>query len=419
MASHDRRPELTAVTVLFLALTTISTFLRCYVRLRLLRIFKTEDSLAVFTFLCYILFSATVLLSVKYGAGMRVEEVPDDYIALSMKWRWAGEVVWVITSVLLKYTVGIFLLPICTRKWQSRVIWITLTIVTVYHAFYIFIVIFQCRPISWYWYRYTSKGKGGLLDDGECWSPSFSSRPTYASATINAAADWTLGLLPIALVWNLSMNRRMKLSLGLVLGLGSIASAATIVRFPYVHLLRDSHDPLYVFTDLAIWSTIENGLGLTASSLATLRPLFKKLFAKDLLTRPPLPRAQRQSRTTAAINNNHVQLASRLRSGLFCRGSVQPGGHGAGGIDLESARGLGAREGVEGSSVTTFKKKGALSSGTELTWEPPLSPRDVGVAVTRDRFIGDGPYDSDILGEWRPNGYPRRSSPRGSSLYSR
>jgi hypothetical protein len=52
---------------------------------------------------------------------------------------------------------------------------------------------------------------------------------------------------------------------------------ATIARIPYTKQLLSNPDYLYNFTDLAIWSTVEIGLGLTASSLATLKPLFRKL----------------------------------------------------------------------------------------------------------------------------------------------
>lgn len=55
------------------------------------------------------------------------------------------------------------------------------------------------------------------------------------------------------------------------------ASMATIVRIPYAKQLLSDPDYLYNFTDLAIWSTVEIGLGLTASSLATLKPLFRRL----------------------------------------------------------------------------------------------------------------------------------------------
>lgn len=55
------------------------------------------------------------------------------------------------------------------------------------------------------------------------------------------------------------------------------ASVATIVRIPYANGMLDNPDYLYTSTDLGIWSTLEIGIALTASSLATLKPLMKRI----------------------------------------------------------------------------------------------------------------------------------------------
>lgn len=84
------------------------------------------------------------------------------------------------------------------------------------------------------------------------------------------------------------------------------ASAAVVVRFGYV---KDFKNPDFLCTysnyngvsrnhftnmalgatlDIAIWSTVEGGLGITAGSLATLRPLFRIIGPKfGLSTRGP------------------------------------------------------------------------------------------------------------------------------------
>ena len=61
------------------------------------------------------------------------------------------------------------------------------------------------------------------------------------------------------------------------------ASTATIVRIPYVKDLKNMADFLYATTDVAIWSTSETGIGITASSIATLRPLFRTFFLRSKL----------------------------------------------------------------------------------------------------------------------------------------
>jgi hypothetical protein len=48
---------------------------------------------------------------------------------------------------------------------------------------------------------------------------------------------------------------------------------------PYLGGLTDSADFLWATTDVAIWSLVESGLGITAACAATLRPLFRTFLA--------------------------------------------------------------------------------------------------------------------------------------------
>lgn len=98
---------------------------------------------------------------------------------------------------------------------------------------------------------------------------------TYALAAVNAAADWALGTLPFFIVWDLQMKAKTKMLVAGILAFAAIGSTATIVRMFYIHTLMDGPDFLYATTDVAIWSTVEPGIGIAASSLATLRPLVR------------------------------------------------------------------------------------------------------------------------------------------------
>ncbi len=57
------------------------------------------------------------------------------------------------------------------------------------------------------------------------------------------------------------------------------ASTAVVVRLPYMRLLA-SDDFLYDTVDVAIWSSVEQGMAITAGCLATLQPLVKHLAVK-------------------------------------------------------------------------------------------------------------------------------------------
>jgi uncharacterized membrane protein len=78
------------------------------------------------------------------------------------------------------------------------------------------------------------------------------------------------------MVYNLNLGFLTKLYVGIILGLGSCASIATLARFAYIHDLSDPRNLLFN-TGLIVTSHLEIGVALTASSVATFRPLLVRL----------------------------------------------------------------------------------------------------------------------------------------------
>ena len=100
------------------------------------------------------------------------------------------------------------------------IIWVVIGIVTLYSLYYFGLVIFQCRPIGYFWNQYWNKF--GIPTRGQCVSPGVVEGSTYTHSALSALADWTLGILPIFLVWDLNMNPRTKVSVALILALGAL-----------------------------------------------------------------------------------------------------------------------------------------------------------------------------------------------------
>ncbi|CAK7235048.1 hypothetical protein SBRCBS47491_009157 [Sporothrix bragantina] len=273
MAVDDRGPQLAAVLISFLVLSIVSTILRCYSMGVILKRFYIEDWLAVITICFYCVYTAAGLVSVHYGVGQHVVNVTPENRVNAVLWRWIGSLLYICISTATKYVVGLFLLRICSHcRWQRITIWVLLAVVTIFNIMYLFFDIFSCHPIEHQWTRYADPAPAGI-----CNATSFATVTTYVAAFLNVVADWVLAVLPSYLVWQAKMERRKKISVSAVLALGSIASIATIVRIPYADGYLSTPDFLYTFTDLAIWSTLEIGIALTASSLATLTPLFRKI----------------------------------------------------------------------------------------------------------------------------------------------
>jgi hypothetical protein len=90
-----------------------------------------------------------------------------------------------------------------------------MSVVMLFSTFYFFLIIFQCRPVDYFWTQYAGAA-------GKCVNPNVIADSTYAHSAISAWADWTLGILPIFLVWDLAMNPRTKVSVALILALGAV-----------------------------------------------------------------------------------------------------------------------------------------------------------------------------------------------------
>ncbi|KIM95532.1 hypothetical protein OIDMADRAFT_133757 [Oidiodendron maius Zn] len=270
-----RGPQVNGVAGLFLALSTIAIALRCYCRAVLVKSFGIDDWFAVIAWVLFVFFCSFAITGVFHGTGQHADALPPAEIPVGLKWWWACEPVYVLSNMALKFSIGIFLLRIAVVRTHRVIIWATIAVVEIYGAFYFFLFVLQCRPSAYFWTQYT----GG---NGKCINPKITVDATYAYSAISCVVDWTLGIIPVFMVWNLKMNSRMKLSVALILSVGAIASTATIVRIPYVKDLANQADFLYATTDVALWSTCETGIGITASACATLRPLFRTFFSRSL-----------------------------------------------------------------------------------------------------------------------------------------
>jgi hypothetical protein len=74
---------------------------------------------------------------------------------------------------------------------------------------------FQCSPPSYFWTKY-------LDEPGSCLPVLTIENMTYSHGALSIWSDWTLGILPIFLVWNLNMNPRTKVSVAVILGIGAL-----------------------------------------------------------------------------------------------------------------------------------------------------------------------------------------------------
>ncbi|KAI0138242.1 hypothetical protein BJ166DRAFT_490294 [Pestalotiopsis sp. NC0098] len=273
MAPENRGQQIAAITYTFVIVSTIACLLRIYCRGWVIKAFAADDWLAVIAQFLFIIFCSYEITGVHYGTGRHTVDIPEGGVPKAMQMWWTCEPLYVLTNMAIKLSIAIFLLRICVTRVHRMVIYITIGVTEIYSLFFFLLFVLQCQPTSYFWQRAMTNPP-----EGHCLDASVVSNAFYGYSAISCWTDWTYSILPVFLVWNLQMDSRVKISVVGILAAGCIASSATIVRFPYLYSLTDINDFLYSTADVAIWSTVETGLGITAACVATLRPLLKTFF---------------------------------------------------------------------------------------------------------------------------------------------
>ncbi|KAK7716993.1 hypothetical protein SLS57_006400 [Botryosphaeria dothidea] len=187
-----------------------------------------------------------------------------------MDWILVSETFYVITAMMVKLSLGIFFLRIVIKPWQRAMVYVVMILIALTSIFFFFFLIFLCGNPKDYLVRY-------VYD--QCAPRHVQTALAYLSAALGAAADWVYALIPIQIVVQANMDLRSKLSVLFILSLGTAGCVCSTVRLKYIEGLVSPTDFFWNAATIAIWSGIECGAGITAGSLATLRPLFKRWFA--------------------------------------------------------------------------------------------------------------------------------------------
>ncbi|KAF2020014.1 hypothetical protein BU24DRAFT_131223 [Aaosphaeria arxii CBS 175.79] len=268
---ENRGPLLRAVCLTMVSLAFVPMVLRVYVRVRVIRSFGWDDALMVGAMLSHIMFATCAVAGTVYGTGRHFKDLSDEGIFMAMRYWWLCYIAYCITMICAKMSIGVFLLRITVNSVHRWIVYIVMGLTVLTGLVFFFVTLFQCSPISYFWNK--------KLENGTCVNVDIIIALTFLYSGINAIVDFTFGILPMWLVWNLNMRKSEKLALIPILGMACIASSAVVVRMAYVMDFR-GNDFLYDTVDIAIWSDVEQGLAIAAGSLATLRPLWREISTR-------------------------------------------------------------------------------------------------------------------------------------------
>ncbi|KAK3190600.1 hypothetical protein K4F52_003291 [Lecanicillium sp. MT-2017a] len=285
--------------------------------------FMADDWLMLIAQIIFTASCAFILEGVNRGMGKHNDAIAsDDDKVAALMWQAVATITYILDMMFVKLSIGVFLLRLSVKKVYNYIIWVSLVVVALYTLGVFFWDIFQCTPVAKQWdYR---------IVGGHCATPQDIINAAYAISVLTVVSDWLYALLPIPMLWNVKMTKQAKATVIVILGLGIFASIATLIRLRFLAGLEDSQDLLYSATDAMVWTLVEPGVAIIASSLATIRPLLRAMRIRGFESTDRTPStgisSKRNPNSMPGYGPNDVSLNRVTVDGESKRDSTRPMG---------------------------------------------------------------------------------------------
>ncbi|KAM0800963.1 hypothetical protein BDR22DRAFT_223321 [Usnea florida] len=244
----------------------------------------------------------------------------------------AIQIVYFSTSVTIKTSIILLYYRLFgVVRWFRILLACAETIVACYFVVCLFTAIFECSPVAYYWNKKIAHGSCIDETDFYRWN-----------GVANLLIDFMILSLTFPMVWRLQISTRQKVTLSGVFLLGTFVFIASIVRVTTFEQL-DPIDETYTGIAPAVWTEVEQSLGIVCACLPCLRPILGRFLAGSTF------HGTAGTGNTDTMKSRDIELAKRGNESTagFARLAEQQGGL-PGTVNEVTAAGRGGRTGRNG-----------------------------------------------------------------------
>ncbi|KAI1866826.1 hypothetical protein JX265_001199 [Neoarthrinium moseri] len=301
-----------AFSVFFAVTSLLVVSLRLWIRGRT-KILGLDDGLMAIGLLLFLADAGLASYATFQGLGMPFSKMNKGSITEGLKYVVIWQLFYVTSLVFIKNSICITLLRISVKGAHRWAIYVTIGVSTMVFLVALIGLITVCRPIQAQW----------EAGSGFCGPRSVTMALNYVISAGAIATDWACAVIPVLILWKAQMKSKSKVSIGIVLGLGSLASLSTFARLPYLRYYGDDDDYLEKVGNIVLWSVFEGGIGLIAGSLPMLRQLFKHWLGNTTRATPAGPShvitvgGTSRKFSVSSIQKPHTQLRSKIQDDRY------------------------------------------------------------------------------------------------------
>jgi hypothetical protein len=119
---------------------------------------------------------------------------------------------------MFKISLGLFFLRVLTKRWQRILFYVLMGVSTAYGFTYVLTIIFTCGD--------PAKIADTVFMPKDCLPAAVTLGTGYLYGALNVTADWIFVLVPITVLMDSSLDRRSKISVGIIMALGAVGSVS-------------------------------------------------------------------------------------------------------------------------------------------------------------------------------------------------
>ncbi|RDW93485.1 uncharacterized protein DSM5745_00807 [Aspergillus mulundensis] len=263
--------------ICFLVAAWAFTGVRLYVRVTMRKGPFIDDTLAVISLITFTVYTIIFAWTQLKGYIPLAITPSPAYGRAGLKYYFICDIFYSVGTYIMKLSFTCTLLTLTQTRAQFLVLSVVMVAGGIITAAACIHAALFCKPTSYHWNRFANP-----LAEGHC--DAFWSRmtATMVQSVWIMIADVVLGLVvPFMLLHRATMYYKTKMSIRVLLGLGSIASVTTVIRLVYLSIAAADPTITYAIVPMAFWSLIEHGVSILCASMTTWKPLFVKLGIVD------------------------------------------------------------------------------------------------------------------------------------------
>ncbi|KIM93800.1 hypothetical protein OIDMADRAFT_65044, partial [Oidiodendron maius Zn] len=224
---------------------------------------KTEDYLTIIAWV-------SRLRMAENGMGRNIWDIPQEKISYILKLFYIDEILYITCICLTKIAILLYFARVFSPiLWFRIAVRVSITTTTLYNITFVIALALQCVPVTGAWTAWDGTFRGTFIDLKVMW---------WVAAALNIAFDFGIMSLPFWPLRELQMSLKIKIQIGLMLGVGFFVTMVSILRLQSLLQFGNTTNPTYDHVPLGYWSTLEMCFGLVVTCMPSVRLLLLHVF---------------------------------------------------------------------------------------------------------------------------------------------